>query len=294
MNSIDLIHLQTLMERTSGSSETKIGLIDGPVLLNHPLLNNNNIIELPGNITGNCLNADSVACGHGTFVAGMLKSKRGSGAPAICPECTLLIRPVFSEVNPVSNNMPGATPLELASAIEECIHSGARIINLSLALKYTSMHAVHVLEEALRKALTYGVIVVAAAGNQNNLGSSVITRHQWVIPVIGCNASGHPMNESNLGISTGRKGLSAPGNNITSLSSEGKLITLSGTSVAAPFVTGAIALLWSLFPNATATQIKLAITQTTSLRRTSVMPPLLNANLAYQTLLQTNVKRHVA
>ena len=190
--------------------------------------------------------------------------------------------------------MPGTTPLELATAITECIYAGARIINLSLGLAHPSTRGEQALEEALHQALTHGVIVVAAAGNQSTLGSSTITRHQWVIPVIACNSYGRPMNESNLSSSIGRRGLSAPGSDITSLGTEGQAITLSGTSVAVPFVTGAIALLWSAFPAATAAQIKLAITQATTLRRASVVPPLLDAAAAYQLLLSTNERKRIA
>ena len=92
------------------------------------------------------------------------------------------------------------------------------------------------------------MIVVAAAGNQGALGSSAITRHPWVIPVVACDDRGRPTNESNLGGSIGRRGLSALGAGVTSLAAEGEPLTLGGTSVAAPFVTGAIALLWSDFP----------------------------------------------
>ena len=106
-----------------------------------------------------------------------------------------------------------------------------------------------------------GVIVVAAAGNQGTLGSSAITRHPWVIPVVACDLRGRPTNESNLGSSIGRRGLGAPGDGITSLGAEGQPVTFGGTSVAVPFVTGAIALLWSEFPAASAAQIKLAVTQ---------------------------------
>jgi subtilisin family serine protease len=90
------------------------------------------------------------------------------------------------------------------------------------------------------------------------------------------------MNVSNLGRSIGRQGLSAPGGDITSLGTKGKPLTLGGTSVATPFVTGAIALLWSAFPRATAAQVKFAVTQASSLRRGTVVPPLLNAWAAYQ------------
>jgi subtilisin family serine protease len=99
------------------------------------------------------------------------------------------------------------------------------------------------------------------------------------------------MNESNLGSSIGRRGLTAPGDAITSLSAKGQPLTLGGTSVAAPFVTGTIALLWSEFPAATAAQIKLAISQASAPRRASVVPPLLDAATAYQSLLTANARR---
>jgi subtilisin family serine protease len=81
--------------------------------------------------------------------------------------------------------------------------------------------------------------------------------------------------------------LSAPGDGITSLGSNGQSLTLGGTSVAAPFVTGAIALLWSEFPSATAAQIKFALSHASAPRRASVVPPLLDAATACQ-ILQTS------
>jgi subtilisin family serine protease len=291
MDPVDLVKLTTLMERTSGSSEVKIGLIDGPVVTQHPDLTGEHLREIPGNNGATCTQANSTACLHGTFVAGILSAKRDSPAPAICPNCTILIRPIFAEATVGREHMPSATPKELAAAIIECIDAGARVINLSLALAQPSTKGERALEEALNQAVKRGVIVVAAAGNQGTLGSSAITRHPWVIPVIACNLAGRPTNESNLGSSIGRRGLSAPGDAITSLSAEGQPLTLGGTSVAVPFVTGAIALLWSIFPAATAAQIKLAITQASIPRRASVVPPLLNAAAAYQILLTTNTRR---
>jgi subtilisin family serine protease len=291
MEPLDLVKLTALMERTSGSSEVKIGLIDGPVVTQHPDLAGEHLREIPGNNGGTCTQANSTACLHGTFVAGILSAKRNSPAPAICPNCTLLIRPIFAETTSGREHMPSATPKELAAAIIECIGAGARVINLSLALAQPSAKGEQALEEALSQAVRRSVIVVAAAGNQGTLGSSAITRHPWVIPVVACDLRGRPMNESNLGSSIGRRGLSAPGDGITSLGAEGQPLTLGGTSVAVPFVTGAIALLWSEFPTATAAQIKLAITQASIPRRASVVPPLLDASAAYQILLTTNARR---
>jgi subtilisin family serine protease len=291
LDALELVKLTALMERTSGSPEVTIGLIDGPVVTQHPDLAGNHLREIPGGNSTACGQVSSTACLHGTFVAGVLSAKRNSTAPAICPSCTLLVRPILAEVISGRDHIPSAAAKALAVAIIECIDAGARIINLSVAVAQPSTTGEQSLEDALNRTATRGVIVVAAAGNQGTLGSSAITRHPWVIPVVACNARGRPMNESNLGSSIGRRGLRAPGDGITSLGAKGPSLTLGGTSVAAPFVTGATALLWSAFPAATAAHIKLAVTQASTLRRASVVPPLLDAAGAYQVLLAGSAKR---
>ena len=97
LNVLDLVKLTPLMELTSGRSEIVIGLVDGPVVIGHPDLAGENVREIPGRVGGTCAQASSLACMHGTFVAGILCAKRSSAAPAICPGCTLLVRPIFSE-----------------------------------------------------------------------------------------------------------------------------------------------------------------------------------------------------
>ncbi|MGH7801533.1 MAG: S8 family serine peptidase [Thermodesulfobacteriota bacterium] len=281
---LDLVKLSPLMEFTSGRPEITIGLIDGPVAMNHHDLARQNIREVPGKLAGTCSKASSAACMHGTFVAGILCGKRGSAAPAICPNCTLLIRPIFAETTSDNTEMPSSTPQELTEALIDCIDAGAHVINLSAALAQPSSKGEHKLEEALDYAARRGVIVVAAAGNQGTIGSSAITRHPWVIPVVACDLQGRPISYSNLGSSIGRRGMSAPGDKITSLAANGKPLTFGGTSAAAPFVTGAIALVWSAFSAATAAEVKFAVTQAYAPRRTTVVPPLLNAWTAYQVM----------
>ena len=184
--------------------------------------------------------------------------------------------------------MPSSTPQELADAIIDCIDSGAHVINLSAALAQPSSKGERRLEEALDRAARRGVIVVVAAGNQRSVGSSAITRHNWVIPVIACDQRGRPISYSNLGNSIGRRGLSAPGAGITSLAVNGQSPSFGGTSAAAPFVSGTIALLHSMFPNASATALKLAVAGASGVRRATVVPPLLDAWAAYQTLLKNH------
>lgn len=286
------------MERTQGRAELIVALIDGPVALDHPDLAGATVRhvggELPGKLKGACSLAQSVACTHGTFVAGVLFARRGSEAPAICPACTLLLRPIFAETASKNGDMPSATPVELAQAIIESVDAGARVINLSSALVQPSLKGEREMEEALNHAAQRGAITVAAAGNQGTVGSSIITRHSWVIPVAACNPQGKPLRESNLGSSIGRRGLSAPGENVTSLGTNGKPQTFGGTSAAAPFVTGAIALLWSEFPGASAGEIKLAVTQAGIPRRPTVAPPVLDAWAAYQVMASAHNGRRVA
>jgi subtilisin family serine protease len=138
MSPLELVKLTALMERTSGSPEVKIGFIDGPVAVQHADLAGEHLREIPGNNGATCTQANSTACLHGTFIAGILSANRNSVAPAICPNCTLVLRPIFTETTSGREHMPSATPLELAAAIIECIDFGARVINLSLALAQPS------------------------------------------------------------------------------------------------------------------------------------------------------------
>src|SRR5438105_15909758 len=95
MNHLDLVKLTALMERTSGRPEIMLGLLDGPVAIHHPDLQSAHIREIPGSMHGSCTQTNRVACMHGTFVAGILCAKRSSAAPAICPNCTLLMRAIL-------------------------------------------------------------------------------------------------------------------------------------------------------------------------------------------------------
>src|SRR5688572_12353690 len=130
MSPLDSVRLSNLMALTSGNPEISVGLIDGPVDLNHPSLHGRNIRSISMQSGGACAQVNNGACMHGTFVTGMLCANKDSSAPAICPDCTLLLRPVFSESTSHSKGMTSATPGELAVAIVECIHAGARILNM--------------------------------------------------------------------------------------------------------------------------------------------------------------------
>jgi subtilisin family serine protease len=293
MDPLNQTGLQSLMNVSTGRSDLVIGIIDGPVDLNHPAFQTSKIKTIRDLQFNACKNASSIACSHGTFVAGILCAKRGLSAPAICPNCEIILNPIFREedTNKTSNRnviFPSATPEELSNAIIETVDAGAKIINLSLGLSTSSLTVYDKLQQAYDYALHKGVIIVVAAGNQGDIGNISLINHQWIIPVAACDENGLLDPISNFGASIGNRGLMAPGVNIKSTYPGGQYSHMNGTSFATPFVTGAIALLWSIFTDATAASIIYSIIRNVSSnRRRSVIPPLLNAEAAWQ-LLKNN------
>lgn len=277
MNPLAMVSLSQLMRRTEGRPEITIGLVDGPVAIGHPDLSNSRIRSV-GDHPAACRYRGASACLHGTFIAGLLCAGRETAAPAICPGCTLLVCPVFSD----RVTTAGTTPVDVAEAIHRCIDAGAMILNISSVLSEPRLTGQPELTQALDRAARRGVITIAAAGNEPTVGATVLTGHPWVIPVAGYDQHGIPMRRSTFGRSIGSRGLGAPGQGITSLAPDGGVLTLDGTSFAAPFVTGAAALLWSEYPNASPAQVRQALSE--GPRRTTVVPPLLNAELARRVL----------
>ena len=281
---LELVGLTPLMARTSGSSTIAIGLVDGPVARDHPELGDHVRELTPSTGANGCRASSSFACMHGTIVAGILSAKRGSGAPAICPDCTLLVRPIFSESH-THDAAPAAGPEQLAAAIVELADAGTRLLNVSAALvAVPHAKAERALRAALDHAAARGVLVVAAAGNGPSLGTSVITQHPAVVPVIACDRRGRPLPDSNLAHSIALRGRLAPGVDVISLGADGGTVRGGGTSVAAPFVTGALALVWSEFPRASAPSLRRALARAAPLRRLTIVPPLLDAWAIYRAM----------
>ena len=288
---LELMRLDSLMAVTDGREDVCVAMLDGPIAATHPDLAGSKLRQVGSSTSVNCENPRSVACQHGTFVAGLLAGRRESAAPGICPGCTLLVRPIYSESRE-GDGIPRATPNELAEAIAECVQAGAHLVNVSGGIPASAITADAGLTEVLGQASRRGVVVIAAAGNEGGVGRSAITGHPWVLPVVPYRRDGRPMALSNLGRSIGRYGVGAPGQDIASLNAAGGIVTMSGSSVATPLVTGAAALLWSLVPTATAAEIKGALSYHQGRPRTTITPPLLDARAAHHTLAQHRRRRN--
>ncbi|MGC8963215.1 MAG: S8 family peptidase [Candidatus Bipolaricaulaceae bacterium] len=131
---------------------------------------------------------------------------------------------------------------KLAQAIDYAVQNGARIINLSL---YAKGNPPAVVMEALRRAWEKGVIVITIAGNDGRSGVNPLGRPDCVLTVAATDRADRPASFSNYGPEVD---LSAPGVEIPALLPTGGVGSFSGTSFAAPHVSGALALILSANP----------------------------------------------
>jgi subtilisin family serine protease len=288
---LNLVRLTRLMARSSGSPTISIGVIDGPSDITHSDFAASGYCTIGDSKQSASVNLQSDACCHGTYVLGVLSAKRGSGAPAICPGCTLVLRPIYQESRLSASSAPVVTKRELAQAIIDCIQYGVQIINISVAIPPAIQQSYSELWSALDLAMSRGVMVTAAAGNFVSLGSTEITNHPWVIPVTACHSDGRQLELVNIVPSIARRGLSAPGVQLATLAPGGGLAYFSGTSAATAFVTGAAALLWSLSCHATVEQIRHALMHTAVRYKRSIIPARLDALAAYRFLQRQQISK---
>lgn len=168
--------------------------------------------------------------GHGTHVAGIVSAatNNGTGVSSIGFQGSLL--PVK-----VLDNTGAGTYGDVASGIIYAADNGARIINVSLGGPSSS----RTMQDAVKYAASKGAIIVAAAGNNANNSPVYPAAYPGVIAV-----SASDQNDSLASFSSYGSDIyvSAPGVNIISTYSSGGYATMSGTSMAAPLVSGLIGL----------------------------------------------------
>ena len=168
--------------------------------------------------------------GHGTHVAGIVSAStnNSTGVASIGFKGSLL--PVK-----VLDSTGAGTYGDVASGIIFATDKGAKIINMSLGGSSSS----RTLEDAVKYALSRGVVVVAAAGNNGNDTAVYPAAYSGVIAVTASTQDDNLASFSSYG---NHVYISAPGVGIISTYNSGGYATLSGTSMAAPEVAGLIGL----------------------------------------------------
>lgn len=173
--------------------------------------------------------------GHGTHCAGIIAAREtnNAGLTGVAPESKLLIAKVLGE--------QGGTDQWVAEGIKWAVDEGADIISMSLGGPGSST----VLFNAVHDALVRGVCIICAAGNEGSLHINDIGypgRYGSVITV-----AAHDYNGNRAGFSSqgGEIDFMAPGTDVWSTYLDNGYATMSGTSMATPFVSGVAALIIS-------------------------------------------------
>ncbi|AUI87768.1 protease [Vibrio azureus] len=198
---------------------------------------------------------------HGTHVAGIIAAERGNGIgiDGIAENVEIM------SVRVVPNG--DERDKDIANAVRYAVDNGANIINMSFGKSYSPRK--FVVDHAFRYAAKKGVLIVHSAGNSksdNDLKPSFPNRfaqHAWSQPIetwMDVGASAKYADEklvarfSNFGQTS--VDIFAPGYRILSTTPDNTYESLSGTSMAAPVVSGVAALVWSHHPDLTATELK--------------------------------------
>ena len=244
--------------RTTGAG-VRIGIVDTGIDLEHE--------DLMGKVVDstNCVGADGdpARCtgtaqddqGHGTHVSGIAAAYKGNGKgiAGVAPDAELVVAKVLSATGAGSGN-------DVTAGIKWVVDHGAQVVNLSLgdpAMVVTSLIGPNDLREGIDYAWTHGAVPVVAAGNSNAAGLGLEGQSYGDMDAIIVGATGPDDQTAKYSTSTGNAkwAVVAPGGAANGKAADDVLSTfwmkgkassyesLAGTSMAAPQVAGAIALL---------------------------------------------------
>jgi thermitase len=218
----------------NGSTTVKVAVIDSGLDDQHPDFAGVPIEDGPDLVDHDFKPDD--ASGHGTHVAGIIAAARNNGVGIAG-----IARVTLIPIRVLDANGHGSC-LNVALAVLEAAARGASIINLSLecAGDYPPLHL------AIESVTRAGVLVVAAAGN---VGEGPCPAYPGAYPeVLSVTALANTTAASPSSCRGPYVELAAPGVDILSTWPGGGYRNLSGTSMAAPHVTGIAALLKAKFP----------------------------------------------
>ena len=217
----------------------KVCVSDSGIDLSHPDLAENIVDDfstLIGRSSGQDFN------GHGTHVAGTIAALNNEiGVVGVAPKAQLIAAKALTASGSGHSS-------DLAESIYECVARGAQVINMSWGSDTSSP----IIEEAIKYAYEQGVVLVAASGNEGKNSVSFPAAYQEVIAVSAVDHQDEFASFSNYGRAIK---FSAPGVGIYSTFLKGNYRELDGTSMASPHVAGVMALLLSLNPKATASDL---------------------------------------
>ena len=234
------------VQRIGTSSYTgygvKVAVMDSGIDYTHPDLNVSGGINFVDS-NSNYYDGD----GHGTHVAGTIAAqKNGIGVIGVAPYVKLYAVKILDDNGDgyISDSIKG---------FEWCINNGIRVINVSAGFPKNAISntLLQQLENVIARAYNQGIVIVCSAGN--NYGD---VEYPAALPeVIAVSATDDNDNLADFSSRGPEVDIAAPGVEILS-TVPGGYDSYDGTSMAAPHVTGAVALLIQKNPNLNANQIR--------------------------------------
>lgn len=206
--------------------------------------------------------------GHGTHVAGTIGALGGNGIGVVGVNWNVQLVPlqIFSATDAFAGGTAAVNYFTTAAISARAAGSAENFIATNNS--WGGGWYEQTLLDAITAAARQDILFVGVAGNErrNNdewpsypdgYSTAPTTGNEAVIAVAAITSAGSLSEFSNFGANS--VDIAAPGSDIWSLLPSGEYRSASGTSMAAPHVTGAIALYASLFPHATSAQIREAL-----------------------------------
>ena len=234
-NSVDfckLMNVTQLQNRGITGKDVTIAVIDTGCS-NHDLLKNKIIGGKNFTKEGNSRDFTDNN-GHGTHVAGIISAEKNPCFTSVAPDSKLLICKVLDKNG-------NGTLEDVAKAVKYATSKKVDIINMSLG----STQGSEDLHKAIQKAVKSGITVVCASGNSGdaNANTDEVMYPAVYEEVVEVGAMGADFKVSRFSNSNKYIDLLALGESILSTYLDNNFKSLSGTSMATPMVTGALALL---------------------------------------------------
>lgn len=281
---LDAIDLKEGWEITKGNSDIIVAVVDDGIDASHDLFKER--IVKPYNVFTQD-NRLSTGDGHGTHVAGLAVGsdrKFNDGVSGVAPNCKLMPIQVFD------NGL--CTFSSVTNGIMYAIHNGASVVNVSIGPRFNGLDILPLPEQEkiartqfkneervwkriIEVANKHNVIIVFAAGNDNILANiPPENRTDKTVNVAAVNSEIDKADFTNYGQGSN---ISAPGQGIYSSLPVNDYGVLDGTSMAAPIVSGTIALMKSLDSEISISEV-LHILQATGEVVSTYMPPMIQVD----------------
>lgn len=233
---INAINAPELWARNIHGESRVIAVIDTGCDVHHGSLAENIIGGY--NFVSDDPDAVNDSTGHGTHVAGIIASK--GAMIGVAPESKLLILKVFDRDGATSYDML-VKALDYAIKWRGANGEKVEIINLSLG----SNKGDDTFESKVKEAYEKGIIIVGASGNSGDGNEESIEKSypSYYKEVVQVGAADHDGEIAYISNTNPKIDFFAPGVNILSTVPGGEFSAKTGTSMAAPHVTGGLALL---------------------------------------------------